>query len=153
MEILAGPERSAYDQETEPVGFRLDYNCGGVVLMLQKSFVLGAVLGVMALGPMALASGSPSQPVSPKPMTQPMMHHKMMSAAQHRAWLMKVQKALNHSGAHLKADGMWGPKTMMAIRSFQKSHGLKATGHLNKATLTKLGVVWGAAKKKAWHKK
>ncbi len=128
--------------------------------MLQKSFVLGAVLGVMILAPAALASGSPSKPMSPKPVTQPMMHHKMTIVdsyqAKHRAWLMKVQQALNHSGAHLKADGMWGPKTMTAIRSFQMSHGLKATGHLNKATLSKLGVLswsWGVSKKKAWHKK
>jgi hypothetical protein len=113
--------------------------------MLQKSFVLGAALGVLALGPLALAAGSvPSHP---------MMHHKMMTAAQHRAWLKKVQLALDHSGAHLKADGLWGHKTMMAISSFQKSHGLKVTGHLNHATLAKLGVSWAFGTKKAWHKK
>ncbi len=117
--------------------------------MLQKSLVLSAVLGVLTLGPVALASSSPAKPMSAKPM----MHHTMMNAAQHRARVMKVQKALDHSGAHLKPDGMWGPKTMMAVRSFQMSHGLKATGHLNKATLAKLGVSWAFGKKKAWHKK
>ena len=44
------------------------------------------------------------------------------------------------NGASLKADGKMGPKTAAAVKSFQKSHGLKATGKLDAKTKSALGV-------------
>ena len=45
-----------------------------------------------------------------------------------------AQEALNKSGANLKVDGIMGHETKAALKSFQQAHGLKATGHLDKAT-------------------
>lgn len=118
---------------------------------MKKYLALGVAVGVLAVAPLALAGTSKVAPAAQTPMHH-MMHHKM-TMAQHRAWLMKVQKALDQHGAHLKADGMWGPKTMAAIKSFQMHNGLKATGHLNHMTLVKLGLAKAWGKKKAWHKK
>jgi peptidoglycan hydrolase-like protein with peptidoglycan-binding domain len=118
---------------------------------MKKYLSLGIAIGALVIAPLALAGNGTMTP-APKPMMHKMMHHKM-SMAQRRAWLKKVQMALNHHGAMLKADGMWGPKTMMAIKSFQMKNGLKATGHLNHMTLVKLGLMKGWSHKKGWHKK
>jgi peptidoglycan hydrolase-like protein with peptidoglycan-binding domain len=39
-----------------------------------------------------------------------------------------VQTALNSNGAKLKVDGRWGRQTKSALKNYQKSHGLAATG-------------------------
>jgi peptidoglycan hydrolase-like protein with peptidoglycan-binding domain len=51
-----------------------------------------------------------------------------------------IQTALNHQGAHLEVDGTMGPKTVAALKTFQKSHHLKVTGKADAATLKALGV-------------
>ena len=51
-----------------------------------------------------------------------------------------AQEALNKNGAILAVDGKMGPQTKAAIKSFQQSHGLKATGHLDKATKAALNI-------------
>ena len=45
-----------------------------------------------------------------------------------------AQVALNKEGANLSPDGKEGPKTHAAITAYQKAHGLKVTGRLDKAT-------------------
>jgi peptidoglycan hydrolase-like protein with peptidoglycan-binding domain len=46
-----------------------------------------------------------------------------------------AQQALNSkAGAQLKVDGVYGPKTRDAVKNFQQSHGLKATGRLDTQT-------------------
>jgi peptidoglycan hydrolase-like protein with peptidoglycan-binding domain len=54
------------------------------------------------------------------------------------ARIEKVQQSLNSNGAALTVDGKWGPKTTAAVKDFQKAHGLKATGHLDKSTRAQL---------------
>ena len=48
----------------------------------------------------------------------------------------QVQKALG-----LKADGILGPKTKRALRSYQRRNGLKVTGRADTATLRSLGLI------------
>ncbi len=53
----------------------------------------------------------------------------------------KVQEALKEKNQNPGAiDGIMGKKTREAIRAFQKSNDLKATGRLDKETADKLGV-------------
>jgi peptidoglycan hydrolase-like protein with peptidoglycan-binding domain len=52
----------------------------------------------------------------------------------------KAQIALNSNGAQLDIDGKMGPKTVAALKSYQSSHHLKATGRLDNATAKALGV-------------
>jgi peptidoglycan hydrolase-like protein with peptidoglycan-binding domain len=68
--------------------------------------------------------------------TKKATHHKVGSPA-----VKNAQEALNRNGASLKVDGKKGRQTTAAIRSFQKSHGLKATGKLDAKTKSALGVV------------
>lgn len=47
-------------------------------------------------------------------------------------------------------DGLVGPKTQDAVRSFQRDHSLTVSGHVNSETATALGVPpWGTVKAKA----
>jgi len=39
-----------------------------------------------------------------------------------------LQERLNALGAHLAVDGIFGPKTLAAVRAFQQAHGLKVDG-------------------------
>jgi len=49
-----------------------------------------------------------------------------------------LQIALARSGADVAIDGIWGPKTTVALRAFQKGHGLKVTGWIDQATVRAL---------------
>lgn len=51
-----------------------------------------------------------------------------------------AQIRLNREGATLKVDGAMGPQTVKALKDYQKTHGLKPTGNLDKATSKKLGL-------------
>ena len=59
-----------------------------------------------------------------------------------------LQSRLNALGAKppLKVDGIFGPKTLAAVRAFQKSHGLKVDGLVGPKTTAALRTRHPAAK-------
>jgi peptidoglycan hydrolase-like protein with peptidoglycan-binding domain len=73
----------------------------------------------------------------PPPPPEPTMPAHLTKVQQRVA---KAQMALNSNGAQVDVDGKMGPKTVAALRSFQSSHHLKATGRLDAATTRALGV-------------
>lgn len=55
--------------------------------------------------------------------------------------IRKVQQKLNQEGFHAgSVDGQWSSETQSAIRNFQQSKGLQATGQLDQRTLDELGL-------------
>lgn len=55
--------------------------------------------------------------------------------------IRKVQQKLNQEGFHAgQVDGKWSSETQTAIRNFQQTKGLKATGQLDERTLDELGL-------------
>jgi len=73
------------------------------------------------------------------------MHHATSTHMSHKASasspkVKAVQTALTKAGYDVKADGVLGPKTHAAIKKYQSTNGLHATGAMNGATLKKLGV-------------
>lgn len=63
--------------------------------------------------------------------------HQML---QSRTRVRDMQRALNRAGYRIKDDGMMGPRTRNALRHYQRTHGLKATGQPDPETLRRLGV-------------
>ncbi|MGO8865193.1 MAG: peptidoglycan-binding domain-containing protein [Alphaproteobacteria bacterium] len=79
----------------------------------------------------APATPAPATPAAPmKSMHMKHMHHHHAGSAA----VKSAQEALNKEGGALKVDGILGPKTRAALKSYQQAHGLKATGRLDKAT-------------------
>jgi peptidoglycan hydrolase-like protein with peptidoglycan-binding domain len=58
--------------------------------------------------------------------------------AKTNAEVKMAQEALIKDGAKIKADGIFGKKTRMAVKDFQKKNNLKVNGKLDKETLAKL---------------
>jgi osmotically inducible lipoprotein OsmB len=57
------------------------------------------------------------------------------------SYVRSVQQALAERGYNPgPADGQWGPGTEEALRRFQSSQGLQATGQLDPTTTSKLGL-------------
>lgn len=70
---------------------------------------------------------------------KPMMGHTGKTTGS--PWVKSIQAALNRKEhAHLAVDGKMGRETEIALKKFQKTHGLKPTGHPNKATDHALGM-------------
>ncbi|HUC60324.1 MAG TPA: peptidoglycan-binding domain-containing protein [Alphaproteobacteria bacterium] len=103
---------------------------------LAAALMLGAATVLPGATP-AFAQTTPPAATAP---AKPMHMHKPMHMAHGSAMVKKAQEALNKGGAKLAVDGKYGPKTKAAIMAFQKEHGLKANGHLDKATKKALGV-------------
>ncbi|HCM83030.1 MAG TPA: hypothetical protein DIS76_00505 [Rhodospirillaceae bacterium] len=51
-----------------------------------------------------------------------------------------VQESLNDHGYKVAEDGIWGPQTARAVRSFQANNNLEASGKLNSQTLNTLSA-------------
>lgn len=113
---------------------------------MKNHFITLSVLGALTLSLPAMAdTTTPATPAAPAHKTatsttaKKTAHKAVIKHVKHAsAVVKKAQEALNKHGAMLKVDGMMGPKTRDAIRSFQKANGLKPTGLLTKATLSKL---------------
>jgi peptidoglycan hydrolase-like protein with peptidoglycan-binding domain len=70
-------------------------------------------------------------------------HHHPMHASNE---VRMAQEKLKDDGDYMgKIDGLAGPQTHQAVMQYQKKNGLKQTGYLDHATLSKLGVGHGSA--------
>jgi peptidoglycan hydrolase-like protein with peptidoglycan-binding domain len=53
----------------------------------------------------------------------------------------QVQTTLHQQGTYAgNIDGIWGPETQGAVRSYQQSHGLMVNGQLDSPTLASLNL-------------
>jgi peptidoglycan hydrolase-like protein with peptidoglycan-binding domain len=75
---------------------------------------------------MAQTGGAESQPAQQTTTTAPAK----------KPTTKQVQKALG-----IKADGVFGPKTKRAVKTYQRRNGLKVTGKADTATLRSLGLI------------
>ncbi len=80
----------------------------------------------------ACTTNTPSRTYSAAPATSPELSPGMVR---------QVQTALQQQGLYNGAiDGIWGPQTQSAVRSFQQSHALTPTGQLGSSTLAALNL-------------
>ncbi|HYM30547.1 MAG TPA: peptidoglycan-binding domain-containing protein [Candidatus Cybelea sp.] len=94
--------------------------------MTRFASAIVAVAALIAAPADAAVVGQVHAAVAAKP--SPMSRHRVE----------QVQAALANSGETLPIDGIWGKQTRSALRDYQKQHGLRASGQLNRATLRKL---------------
>jgi peptidoglycan hydrolase-like protein with peptidoglycan-binding domain len=65
-------------------------------------------------------------------------------AGQDQDTVKQVQEKLSAAGHQVQADGIMGPKTQAALKEYQQSKGLDASGQLDQKTMAALGVGEGA---------
>lgn len=107
------------------------------------SMALAAALltSVTAVGAMAQTDNSSSTATPPAATTPKTgMHTGMHKGAMSKTRVEAIQTALKNNGEDVTSDGVWGPKTVAAVRDFQTKNGLKATGHVDRATAQKLNL-------------
>lgn len=55
--------------------------------------------------------------------------------------IRNVQQTLQQDGSyHGRVDGVWGPSTQAAVRSYQQQHNMNATGQLDQDTLAAMNL-------------
>jgi peptidoglycan hydrolase-like protein with peptidoglycan-binding domain len=102
-----------------------------------------AVTGLAGCGSDQTAAAPPPMPeptpvvTAPPPPPPPAPPAKHVA---HQSRAATLQTALNNNGAQLNVDGHMGPKTVAALKAFQKQQHLKATGKLDSATAKALSV-------------
>jgi peptidoglycan hydrolase-like protein with peptidoglycan-binding domain len=106
------------------------------------AFALSSLTAISLAGCSNQAPPAPPPPAAvaapePAPPAQPAMPTGLTPAQQRVA---KAQAALNNNGAQLDVDGKMGPKTVAALKSYQHSHNLKASGRVDAATAKALGI-------------
>ena len=113
--------------------------------------IIGLLIGgTLAAATMSSAFAAPPAPASASEMAapqQPLSTHKPSAhhrSARHASMSRKhveaIQEALNANGEKVSVDGVWGPKTRTALKTFQHRNGLKVTGHPDAATFQKLNI-------------
>ena len=101
------------------------------------ALVGGIINGV--IGSAITAPPPPAQPVPPSP-GRPVVVYAPAPATTSYASVADVQAALQHYGYYNGVvDGVSGPRTSAAIRSFQSSNGLPVTGYIDAPLLRALG--------------
>ena len=101
---------------------------------MNRQWVWLAVVGLVCA---ACACGAVAQAAPAKSAKQA----KAGRSASARDQVAKAATALKKQGLY-KGDvsGKWSPELHAAVEAFQKSHGLKETGRLNKETRKALGI-------------
>jgi peptidoglycan hydrolase-like protein with peptidoglycan-binding domain len=101
-------------------------------------------LGLAA--PQTATSSTPAKPATPKKsvVKRPIRKRKPRQKAQTvptPARISEIQSALAAQGAYKgQPNGKWDTATIQAMKDYQSTHGLTATGKLDALTLQKLGL-------------
>ena len=103
-------------------------------LTQSKPFLMSVALAT-AMSGMTFAQST--QPANPPSTQQNSAMNSQYSKSEVRDAQQRLQKDGYYSG---KIDGQDGPETQQAIKKFQQSEGLTASGRLDKQTCKKLGV-------------
>jgi peptidoglycan hydrolase-like protein with peptidoglycan-binding domain len=80
------------------------------------------------------AAPSPSYAAAPAPQQQAEVQQPVTPDT-----IRQVQQTLQQQGLyHARVDGVWGPQTQAAVRSYQQNNNLNASGQLDQQTMASL---------------
>jgi peptidoglycan hydrolase-like protein with peptidoglycan-binding domain len=108
--------------------------------------LFAGVIGIVATATMAtlVTAGTAGAATSPAG-NAPVTNHPAWTGAWPTVWpgnsgarVVTVQYLLQNRGYRLRADGRYGSATTRAVRSFQRSRGLRATGYVASSTWNRL---------------
>lgn len=54
--------------------------------------------------------------------------------------IRNIQQTLRNEGYSIAVDGLWGPQTRQAVRSYQAQNNLSVTGELDNQTITRMNM-------------
>jgi peptidoglycan hydrolase-like protein with peptidoglycan-binding domain len=104
-----------------------------VMIKFRNVAALLALSSVAALPACSMFGGNTSSQQSSASASQ--------SPAVSQAMVQQVQTRLQQAGTYSgRIDGLWGPETEAAVRSYQQQHNLNATGQLDSNTLASLNL-------------
>jgi peptidoglycan hydrolase-like protein with peptidoglycan-binding domain len=104
-----------------------------VMIKFRNVAALLALSSVAALPACSMFGGNNSSQQSSASASQ--------SPAVSQAMVQQVQTRLQQAGTYSgRIDGLWGPETEAAVRSYQQQHNLNATGQLDSNTLASLNL-------------
>jgi peptidoglycan hydrolase-like protein with peptidoglycan-binding domain len=92
------------------------------------------IQALMAMGPQAQALYAKIFPEAQQSQQQSGQHPPKMVGIS----VKQLQEMLNHYGANLKVDGVYGDNTHKAIEAYQRGHGLTVDGWAGSETLNSL---------------
>jgi peptidoglycan hydrolase-like protein with peptidoglycan-binding domain len=125
-------------------GTETAFSSTGAILMKfnltqSKPFLMSVALAT-AMSGMTFAQST--QPANPQPANPPSaQQNSAMNSQYSKSEVRDAQQRLQKDGYYTgKIDGQDGPETQQAIKKFQQSEGLTASGRLDKQTCKKLGV-------------
>jgi peptidoglycan hydrolase-like protein with peptidoglycan-binding domain len=105
------------------------------MIKIHNVAALLAISSLAALPACSMFGGGNSSQASRSSYTVP------QSAAVSPALVQQVQQRLQQQGLYNgQIDGVWGPGTEAAVRSYQQQHNLSASGQLDADTLASLNV-------------
>ena len=101
--------------------------------MNRLSVLVAIAVGVVATSPALAQQNQANAPPAAERETVPLK----LKAKQ----VMDIQQTLNERGfSSGPVDGLWGPRTSSAVKQFQVRNGLRASGEVDRKTLSALGV-------------
>ena len=102
----------------------------------KKTLATGAIA---VLGTIGVAAGaSPAHAVAQSPSQVAATHETTVRYGMKGAAVRLAQQKLDQRGAHLVVDGLFGPKTLAAVKSFQRAQRIAADGIVGPITWSRL---------------
>ncbi|WP_240613239.1 peptidoglycan-binding domain-containing protein [Brachybacterium endophyticum] len=157
----AGPAVIDYRGLTTPVGRTVGgMAVVGAVTATASLQAMGSADAATAPAPAHPSTTAPSAPVAGSavaaakstPAPAAYKNVKLRFGARGSA-VSSLQKSLNAKGARLATDGVFGSKTLSAVKSFQRSAGIHVDGVVGPSTWGKLGSSSGSGSSSSSHPK
>lgn len=116
------------------------------VIGAESAQAVGASSPAPSANSPAVAPSAPSAPVSASPVSAKYTSVKLRSGSRGAA-VTQLQKSLRSHGVSVSADGVFGPRTLSAVKSFQRSAKINVDGVVGPITWGALNGSSGGASK------